>query len=126
MQAYAKTHGGALPSPALVKQIIVSTAQDLGAPADHQGAGLVNTLKAVQLAESINGGSPQGNTLLVRQTALSGTVDAGQTQGFSVNVTNEGGERPDGHAVDLGPADDAVERHRQRQPERFLADVHRR
>ena len=75
IQAYAKTHGGALPSPALVKQIIVSTAQDLGAPADHQGAGLVNTLKAVQLAESINGGSPQGNTLLVHQTALSGTVD---------------------------------------------------
>ncbi|MGZ6662248.1 MAG: S8 family serine peptidase, partial [Solirubrobacteraceae bacterium] len=64
MQAYAKTNGGALPSPALVKQIIVSTAQDLGAPADRQGAGLVNTLKAVQLAESINGGSPQGNTLL--------------------------------------------------------------
>jgi hypothetical protein len=91
MQAYAKTHGGALPSPALVKQIIVSTAQDLGAPADHQGAGLVNTLKAVQLAESINGGSPQGNTLLVRQTALRGTVTAGQTQGFNVNVTNEGG-----------------------------------
>ncbi len=90
MQAYAKTHGGGLPSPALVKQIIVSTAQDLGAPADHQGAGLVNTLKAVQLAESINGGSTQGNTLLVRQTALSGTVDAGQTQDFHVNVTNEG------------------------------------
>jgi subtilisin family serine protease len=91
MQAYAKSHGGTLPPPALVKQIIVSTAQDLGAPAEHQGAGLVNTLKAVQLAESINGGSPQGNTLLVRQTALSGTVTAGQTQGFNVNVTNEGG-----------------------------------
>jgi subtilisin family serine protease len=91
LQAYAQTHGGALPSPALVKQIIVSTAQDLGAPADHQGAGLVNTLKAVQLAESINGGTPQGNTLLVRQTGLSGTVDAGQTEGFGVNVTNAGG-----------------------------------
>jgi subtilase family serine protease len=38
----------------------LSTATDLGAPADHQGAGLVNTLKAVQLAESINSGSPQG------------------------------------------------------------------
>ena len=54
IEAYAKTHSGNLPSPALVERIIVSTATDLGAPADHQGAGLVNTLKAVQLAESIN------------------------------------------------------------------------
>ncbi len=90
IDAYAKTHGGTLPSPALVKQIIVSTATDLGAPAEHQGAGLVNTLKAVQLAESINGGSPQGSTLLVHQTALSATVNAGQSQGFNVDVTNEG------------------------------------
>jgi hypothetical protein len=91
MNAYAKTHGGSLPSPGLVKQIIVSTAQDLGAPADRQGAGLVDTLKAVQLAESINGGSqPQGNSLFVRQTSLSATVDAGETPRFNVNVTNTG------------------------------------
>ncbi len=91
LEAYAETHGGALPSPSLVEQIIVSTATDLGAPAEHQGAGLVNALKAVQLAESINGGSPQGSTLLVRQTALSATVNAGQSQVFSVDVTNEAG-----------------------------------
>jgi subtilisin family serine protease len=89
IQAYAKTHGGTMPSPALVKQIIVSTATDLGAPADHQGAGLVNTLKAVQLAESIDGGTPQGKTLLVRQPALSATVNAGQSHVFNVDVTNE-------------------------------------
>ena len=90
IEAYAKTHHGNLPSPALVERIIVSTATDLGAPADHQGAGLVNTLKAVQLAESINGGSPQGSTLLVNKTSLNATVNAGQTATFSVNVTNEG------------------------------------
>ena len=90
IQAYEKTHHGQAPSPALVEQIIVSTAQDLGAPADRQGAGLVDTLKAVQLAESINGGTPTGNSLLVRQTSLSATVNAGQSPQFSVNVTNEG------------------------------------
>jgi hypothetical protein len=91
ISAYEKTHGGQAPSPALVQQIIVSTAQDLGAPADRQGAGLVDTLKAVQMAETINEGSqPQGNSLLVRQTALSATVNAGQTPQFNVNVTNTG------------------------------------
>src|SRR5690348_3243733 len=90
IEAYRNTHGGNSPSPALVERIITSTATDLGAPADHQGAGLVNTLKAVQLAESINSGSPQGSTLLVNKTSLNATVNAGQPATFSVSVTNEG------------------------------------
>jgi subtilisin family serine protease len=88
--AYSKTHGGSLPSPALVGQIIVSTATDLDAPADHQGAGLVNTFKAVQLAESVGTPSPQGSALLVNQTGLNATVTAGQRATFSVRVSNEG------------------------------------
>jgi subtilisin family serine protease len=90
IEAYAKTHNGAMPSPALVERIIVSTATDLGAPADHQGAGLVNTLKAVQLAESINSNSPQGNTLLLDKTSLNATVNAGSPANMNVTVTNEG------------------------------------
>src|SRR5215471_15049788 len=90
IQAYEKAHGGQAPSPALVERIIVSTARDLGAPADHQGAGLVNTLKAVQLAESINSSSPQGSTLLVNKTSLNATVNAGSAANMSVGVTNEG------------------------------------
>jgi len=91
ISAYEHTHNGNAPSPEEVKQIIMSTAQDLGAPADHQGAGLVDTLKAVQLAETIDGGSqPQGNSLLVRQNSLSATVNAGQSPRFNVNITNEG------------------------------------
>ncbi len=88
--AYEKTHNGNTPSPEEVKQIIVSSAQDLGAPADRQGAGLVDTLKAVQLAESIDGGTPAGNSLFVRQSSLNATVNAGQSPQFNVNVTNEG------------------------------------
>jgi hypothetical protein len=111
MSAYAKTHNGSMPAPQLVKQIIVSTAQDLGAPGEHQGAGLVNTLKAVQLAESINGGTPAGNSLLVRQTSLNATVDAGESSKFQVNVTN-GGSGPQtvtpsiiGNPSPTGPSD---------------------
>jgi hypothetical protein len=90
MQAYAKTHNGTLPLPSLVKRIIDSTATDLGAPADEQGAGLVNAYKAVQLAESLNSSSPQGSTLLVHRTGLNATVNAGQSHTFSIGVTNEG------------------------------------
>ena len=91
ISAYEQSHGGNAPSPELVKQIIVSSAQDLGAPADRQGAGLVDTLKAVQLAETINGGSqPQGNSLFVPQDHLSATVDAGHNPQFNVSVTNAG------------------------------------
>ena len=56
IQAYAKTHSGTDPSPALVKQILMSTATDIDAPATQQGAGELNVLAAVKEAESI--GSP--------------------------------------------------------------------
>jgi hypothetical protein len=94
IQAYAKTHGGARPTPALVKQILTSTATDLGAPAPEQGSGLLNSYKAVQLAESIHtsDGSPRavGDTLLLSSNQLNGTGNPGSTQSFRETITNTG------------------------------------
>src|SRR4029077_17018920 len=95
IQAYRQAHGGATPAPALVKQILVSTASDIGAPADEQGAGLLNSYKAVQLAESIStaDGSPaaSGSTLLTSAASLRWMPSKpGKPANFAVQVTNTG------------------------------------
>jgi hypothetical protein len=93
IQAYRSTHGGASPSPALVKRIIMSTATDLGAPADEQGAGLINALAAVQLALSVkdgNGGAVGTGGLLVNPTSLGFTGQENTPQTASFTVTNSG------------------------------------
>jgi hypothetical protein len=94
IQAYEKTHGGQAPTPALVKQILTSTASNLGAPADEQGSGLLNSYKAVQLAESIrtSAGSPKpvGETLQLSRTQLNGSGNPGSRQRWTVTVTNTG------------------------------------
>ena len=63
IQAYRDTHGGATPTPAQVKEILTSTATDMGADADQQGAGLLNIYAAVQAARQM-----PGSTLASRAT----------------------------------------------------------
>src|SRR5262249_9347843 len=81
IDAYRRAHGGATPTPDLVKRIITSTADDLGIPAQEQGAGLINSMKAVQAALSIqdaNGApAPQGSSLLLSRGGFSATARAG-------------------------------------------------
>jgi hypothetical protein len=94
IQAYRSTHGGADPSPALVKQIIMSTATDLNAPSSEQGAGLINALEAVQVALSIDdaNGHPKAHRhgLLANSTAVSITGAANAHESRSFKITNTG------------------------------------
>ncbi len=94
IQAYRQAHAGSTPSPAIVKEILTSTATDLGLPASEQGSGLLNTYKAVLLAESIRTAagspSPVGNTLLVSRNQLSYSGRPGTSRTWPVRVTNEG------------------------------------
>jgi hypothetical protein len=55
IQAYRDTHDGASPTPAMVKDILTSTATDISAPADQQGAGLLNIYAAVRAAQQMPG-----------------------------------------------------------------------
>jgi subtilase family protein/peptidase inhibitor I9 len=92
IQAYRQTHGGATPSPALVRQLLTSTSTDLGEPSVEQGAGEMNTLAAVEAARAVGNGPSSGNGdhLLVGPTQLNVSDQAGTTVTKSVRVSNLG------------------------------------
>ena len=91
IQAYASTHGGVDPSPALVKQILMSTATDLDAPAAEQGAGLLNVLAAVKEARSIAGTTVKPNGgLLIGPDQINVVQQPGATTTQAIKLTNTG------------------------------------
>ena len=90
IQAYRKAHGGDTPSPAVVKQILLSTATDLGGPATEQGSGLLNSLKAVELASWMSRCDPIGETLRLSSNQLNYVGKPGATASWQVTVTNTG------------------------------------
>jgi hypothetical protein len=92
IQAYRESHDGQTPSPAVVKQIVVGTAQDIDAPADQQGAGMVDAYQAVLAAASYPGTTvaPPGPAVLESATQLNAIGSAGTTERFTERLTNTG------------------------------------
>jgi hypothetical protein len=91
IQAYASTHGGTDPSPALVKQILISTATDIGAPTTEQGAGLLNVAAAVKMAKAVAGGKAAPNAgLLVGPGQINVQQNPGATSVSAITLTNTG------------------------------------
>ena len=90
IQAYRKAHNGATPSPALIKQIIVSTAQNINAPASQQGAGMIDAYQAVLAAASYHVTKRAGHAILASATQLSAVGQPGTAEHLAETLTNDG------------------------------------
>jgi hypothetical protein len=91
IQAYAESHDGSNPSPAQIKQVLMSTAKDIDAPAEQQGAGLLDIGAAVKMASSLPGTTmtPDGG-VMVGPGEINITQQPHATSIQSVTVTNTG------------------------------------
>src|ERR1700760_1092559 len=122
IQAYRDTHAGANLAPAQIKDILTSTATDLGAPADQQGAGLLNVYAAVRAAQQLPGATASGSKttgassggagLVASPAQLDVTANGGSVSKQSVSLYNAsnapttvgGSYRAIGHERQLGRA----------------------
>ena len=90
IQAYAATHHGQHPSVALLSRILTSSARDIHAPADQQGAGLLDIGAAVALARSLPGSVVRHEASVlasISQGRLEGSPGHGVAQHFTVTNT---------------------------------------
>jgi len=92
IQAFRQSHGGTAPTPAVVRRIIFSSATDLGITAENQGSGLLNALRAVQLAKAY-GRHAKGGGLLHSPDSLADLGKPGASFRHTVKVTNTGGSK---------------------------------
>ncbi len=92
IQSFRKAHAGASPTPQQIRQILDSSADDLGLPADLQGAGLLNSYRAVQLAASVDHApaGPVGSGLLLSDTQTDAVAGPGQSVTKQITVSNQG------------------------------------
>jgi hypothetical protein len=91
IEAYEKAHGGTAPTPAVVKEIITSTATPIDAPGDQEGAGLVDAYRAVLAAKSYaQPTKAAGNTILASPSQLDFSAPPGTAETGTVTVTNSG------------------------------------
>jgi hypothetical protein len=92
IQAYRESHGNQTPTPDVVRRIIFSSATDIGISAENQGSGLLNGLRAVQLAK-VYGKHATGGGLLHSPDSFADLGKPGGTFRHTVKVTNSGSSK---------------------------------
>ncbi|HEY4236933.1 MAG TPA: S8 family serine peptidase [Gaiellaceae bacterium] len=92
IEAFRQSHGGKKPAPAVVRRIIFSSATDIGITAENQGSGLLNALRAVELAKAY-GKHAKGGGLLHSPDNLSDLGKPGASFRHTIKVTNTGGSK---------------------------------
>ncbi|WP_280665544.1 MULTISPECIES: S8 family serine peptidase [unclassified Kitasatospora] len=95
IEAYRNGHHGASPTPAVVKALLTGTAQDLGLPAQEQGAGLLNVRAAAEAASGYQAGTNANlsSTVAVTSGQVDITGQPGSTHTANVTVVNTGSKQ---------------------------------